>query len=73
MDFKVCSTTKGITRRRWTIKATGLTQRDSAQRTSSGSRRAVCSFLNKMLEQIPAPRTETKETAPQIISFYPNR
>ena len=26
-------------------------------------------ILNKMLEQIPAPRTETKETAPQIISL----
>ena len=68
MDFKVCGTTKGITAMQMDNKATGLTPEilRSALLQAQEGRMFI---LNKMLEQIPAPRTETKETAPQIISL----
>ena len=68
MDFKVCGTTKGITAMQMDNKATGLTPeilRNALMQAHEGR----MFILNKMLEQIPAPRTETKETAPQIISL----
>ena len=68
MDFKVTGTTKGITAMQMDNKATGLTPeilRSALMQAHEGR----MFILNKMLEQIPAPRTETKETAPQIISL----
>lgn len=68
MDFKVTGTTKGITAMQMDNKATGLTPeilRSALMQAHEGR----MFILNKMLEQIPAPRTETKKTAPQIISL----
>lgn len=68
MDFKVTGTTKGITAMQMDNKATGLTPEilRQALMQAHGGRMFI---LNKMLEAIPAPREETKETAPQILSL----
>ena len=68
MDFKVTGTTKGITAMQMDNKATGLTPEilRQALMQAHGGRMFI---LNKMLEAIPAPRKETKETAPQILSL----
>ncbi|MDP9860293.1 polyribonucleotide nucleotidyltransferase [Olsenella profusa DSM 13989] len=68
MDFKVCGTTKGITAMQMDNKATGLTPeilRQALQQAHEGR----MLILDAMLDEIPAPRTSTKETAPSIISL----
>ena len=68
MDFKVCGTTKGITAMQMDNKATGLTPeilRNALMQAHEGR----MFILDAMLEQIPAPREETKDTAPQIITI----
>ena len=68
MDFKVCGTTKGITAMQMDNKATGLTPeilRSALMQAHEGR----MFILDKMLEQIPAPREDTKKTAPQILSL----
>ena len=68
MDFKVCGTTAGITAMQMDNKATGLTPEilRSALMQAHDGRMFI---LDKMLEQIPAPRENTKDTAPQIVSL----
>ena len=68
MDFKVCGTTKGITAMQMDNKATGLTPeilRSALMQAHEGR----MFILDTMLEQIPAPRETTKETAPQILTI----
>ena len=68
MDFKVCGTTKGITAMQMDNKATGLTPeilRNALMQAHEGR----MFILDAMLEQIPAPREATKNTAPQIITI----
>lgn len=68
MDFKVCGTTRGITAMQMDNKATGLTPeilRQALEQAHEGRMH----ILEAMLEQIPAPREATKESAPQIISL----
>ena len=68
MDFKVTGTTKGITAMQMDNKATGLTPEILRQALMQAHEGRMF-ILNKMLEEIPAPREETKETAPQILSL----
>lgn len=68
MDFKVTGTTKGITAMQMDNKATGLTPEILRQALMQAHEGRMF-ILNKMLEAIPAPRKETKETAPQILSL----
>ncbi|OFR22129.1 polyribonucleotide nucleotidyltransferase [Atopobium sp. HMSC064B08] len=69
MDFKVTGTTKGITAMQMDNKATGLTPEILRQALMQAHEGRMF-ILNKMLEAIPAPREETKETAPQILSLF---
>ena len=62
MDFKVTGTTKGITAMQMDNKATGLTPEILRQALMQAHEGRMF-ILNKMLEAIPAPREETKETA----------
>lgn len=68
MDFKVTGTTKGITAMQMDNKATGLTPEILRQALMQAHEGRMF-ILNKMLEAIPAPREETKETAPQVLSL----
>ncbi len=68
MDFKVCGTTKGITAMQMDNKATGLTPeilRNALMQAHEGR----MFILDTMLEAIPTPREETKQSAPKIISL----
>ena len=68
MDFKVTGTTKGITAMQMDNKATGLTPEILRQALMQAHEGRMF-ILDAMLEQIPAPREETKPAAPQIISI----
>lgn len=68
MDFKVCGTTRGITAMQLDNKATGLTT-EIFRQAFAQSHEGRMHILNAMLEAISTPRTETKQTAPQIISL----
>ena len=68
MDFKVTGTTKGITAMQMDNKATGLTPEILKQALQQAHEGRMF-ILDAMLDQIPAPREHTKETAPQIISL----
>ncbi len=68
MDFKVCGTERGITAMQMDNKATGLTSEifEQAMKQSHEGRMHI---LKAMLDEIPAPRAHTKETAPSIITL----
>lgn len=68
MDFKVCGTENGITAMQMDNKATGLTPEILRQALHQAHEGRMY-ILNAMLEQIPAPREDTKEMAPKIISL----
>jgi polyribonucleotide nucleotidyltransferase len=68
MDFKVCGTTKGITAMQMDNKATGLTP-EILRSALMQAREGRMFILDAMLEQIPAPRENTKDTAPQILTL----
>jgi polyribonucleotide nucleotidyltransferase len=68
MDFKVCGTTKGITAMQMDNKATGLTPEILRQALKQAHEGRMF-ILQAMLDEIPAPRTETKESAPKILSL----
>jgi polyribonucleotide nucleotidyltransferase len=65
MDFKVAGTDKGITALQMDIKISGITPEimSKALQQAKVARRAI---LDKMLEVIPAPRSELKSHAPRI-------
>lgn len=68
MDFKVCGTTKGITAMQMDNKATGLTPEILRQALMQAHEGRMY-ILDAMLEAIPAPREDTKEYAPKILSL----
>jgi len=71
MDFKVAGTRTGITAIQMDIKATGLTRQvmNEALQQANVARQYI---LNRMLEVIPAPRTEMSEYAPRITRIQIN-
>ena len=68
MDFKVAGTTKGITAIQMDIKVKGITE-EIFTRAIKQANEGRTFILNKMLEVLPAPRTEISKYAPKIISF----
>ncbi len=65
MDFKVCGTSKGITALQMDNKAKGLSVEILA-RALKQAHEGRAFILDAMLEQIPEPRAEMRETAPRI-------
>jgi len=65
MDFKVCGTEKGITALQMDNKAKGLSV-DILARALKQAHEGRAHILSAMLEAIPAPRAEMRETAPRI-------
>ncbi len=68
MDFKVCGTPKGITAMQMDNKATGLTPEIFKQALEQAHEGRM-HILDAMLNEISAPREETKESAPKIVSI----
>ncbi len=68
MDFKVAGTEKGITAIQMDIKIKGIDEK--ILRTAlAQAREGRMHILGKMLEVLPAPRTELSKWAPKVISF----
>jgi polyribonucleotide nucleotidyltransferase len=67
MDFKVAGTTKGITALQMDIKIAGLTPTMMAEALEQ-AKAGRAHILDKMMEVIPAPRTELKDHAPRIVT-----
>ncbi|MBR3690841.1 MAG: polyribonucleotide nucleotidyltransferase [Eggerthellaceae bacterium] len=65
MDFKVCGTEKGITALQMDNKAKGLSV-DILARALKQAHEGRAHILGAMLEALPAPRAEMRETAPRI-------
>ena len=65
MDFKVCGTSNGITALQMDNKARGLSVEILA-RALAQAKEGRAFILNAMLEQIPEPRPELRDTAPRI-------
>ena len=68
MDFKVCGTTKGITAMQMDNKATGLTP-EILRKALMQAHEGRMFILDAMLDAIPQPREDTKESAPKILSL----
>lgn len=68
MDFKVCGTEQGITALQMDNKATGLTFEILSQALAQ-AKEGRAFILGKMLAEIDGPRTETRPTAPRIVSI----
>ncbi|MBQ8507170.1 MAG: polyribonucleotide nucleotidyltransferase, partial [Clostridia bacterium] len=71
MDFKVAGTTKGITAIQMDIKIKGIDEAILRQALAQAYDGRLY-ILDKMLETIPAPRTELSKYAPKIVSFMIN-
>jgi polyribonucleotide nucleotidyltransferase len=65
MDFKVAGTAEGITALQMDIKITGLSTEIMKQALEQ-ARQARLFIINKIIETIPAPRSELKPHAPRI-------
>ena len=65
MDFKVTGTERGITALQMDNKATGLTF-DILRTALEQAKVGRAFILDKMLEVVPGPRTETRPSAPKI-------
>ena len=71
MDFKVAGTEEGITAIQMDIKIKGI-NREILTRALEQARQGRLHILGKMLEVLPAPRTELSKFAPKIVSFSIN-
>ena len=69
MDFKVCGTENGITALQMDNKARGLSV-DILARALAQAKEGRAFILNAMLEQIPEPRHELRDTAPRIETIH---
>lgn len=68
MDFKVAGTAEGITAIQMDIKIKGI-DKDILEKALEQARVGRLHILQKMLEVLPAPRTQLSKYAPKIISF----
>ena len=68
MDFKVAGTRKGVTAIQMDIKIHGLS-REILERALKQAHEGREFILEKMLEEIPEPRTELSPYAPRIITM----
>lgn len=71
MDFKVTGTKKGITAIQMDIKIKGI-DREILTEALEQARLGRLHIMDKMMETLPAPRTEMSKYAPRIISFKIN-
>src|SRR5213075_903184 len=71
MDFKVAGTRNGITALQMDIKITGVS-REIMQRALEQAKQARVAILERMLQVLPAPRTELAAHAPRISSIQIN-
>jgi polyribonucleotide nucleotidyltransferase len=69
MDFKVAGTRQGVTAIQMDIKIHGLERRILEQALEQ-AREGRLFILEKMLEVLPAPRTELSPYAPRIITLH---
>lgn len=69
MDFKVCGTSKGITALQMDNKAKGLSV-DILARALAQAKEGRAFILDAMLQEIPEPRPELRETAPRIETIH---
>ncbi len=69
MDFKVCGTAKGITALQMDNKAKGLSV-DILARALKQAHEGRAFILKAMLDTLPAPRAELRETAPRIETIH---
>ena len=69
MDFKVCGTAKGITALQMDNKARGLSV-DILARALKQAHEGRAFILSAMLETLPAPRPELRDTAPRIETIH---
>jgi polyribonucleotide nucleotidyltransferase len=67
MDFKVAGTQRGVTAVQLDLKGDGLSQ-DLIVETLGLAKKARREILRKMLSVLPAPRAETSEYAPRILT-----
>jgi polyribonucleotide nucleotidyltransferase len=72
MDFKVAGSQEGITALQMDIKITGLTPQIMAEALEQ-ARVARLHILNKMLEALPAVRTDISPYAPRIYTLHIDR
>lgn len=68
MDFKVAGTEKGVTAIQMDIKVDGLSE-DILRDALAQAQRGRMHILGKMLEVLPAPRTELSKYAPRMITL----
>ena len=68
MDFKVAGTKEGVTAIQMDVKVGGIPT-DILIEALAGAKKARLKILDKIIEAIPAPRPDTKETAPKIIKI----
>jgi polyribonucleotide nucleotidyltransferase len=71
MDFKVAGTAKGITGLQMDIKVTGLSM-EVLRKALAQAHAGRAHILGKMLETMPAPRTEMSMHAPRITTIKIN-
>ena len=69
MDFKVCGTEKGITALQMDNKAKGLST-EILGRALKQAREGRAFILNAMLETLPEPRAQLRDTAPRIETIH---
>ncbi len=69
MDFKVCGTSQGITALQMDNKAKGLSV-DILSKALEEARNGRAFILNAMLNEIPAPREQVRDTAPRIETIH---
>ena len=69
MDFKVCGTSKGITALQMDNKAKGLSV-DILARALKQAHEGRAFILSAMLEKLPEPRAELRDTAPRIETIH---
>ena len=69
MDFKVCGTEKGITALQMDNKARGLSI-DILARALAQAKEGRAFILKAMLEKIPEPRVQLKDSAPRIETIH---
>lgn len=68
MDFKVTGTEVGVTAIQMDIKVHGLS-RDILERALKQAKEGRMYIMEKMLEEIPAPRKEMSKWAPRVVSL----
>jgi polyribonucleotide nucleotidyltransferase len=68
MDFKVCGTERGVTAIQMDIKIQGL-DRSILENALQQAKEGRLHILQRMLETLPASRTELNEFAPRIVTI----